>query len=133
MGDEAIRLIPKLKTLYRVGLMCESRGDYSFTFREVEKRLDDKDEWEIRRDLDATSAFFRRYFDKFGYPEGTKVELAGDQDYVTVASRKLKIIDRGRGKWRTTICDPLGREALRLAREFLWKVGQLPQAGHLNG
>jgi HEAT repeat protein len=127
---EFLDLISQLQTFVLVGEACRRRGDFSFNFREESRRLK-TDDWEVRRHLEVVSRQFRKYFQTHGYPEGTPVVVAADGEFVPAGSGKLKIFDRGRGKRRTRICEPLGRVALELSIAFLQSIGRSVDSGAL--
>jgi hypothetical protein len=117
------RLVPKLKVFCQLGDECRRRGTFTYNAVELSQALGLPD-WVIRRSVNELDQHFREHFRDFGYPGVTPAGVISDEDSVAPEGAGLRVIDRKKGRNRTTICDPLGLAALELAEEFLRWLGE---------
>ena len=99
---ETAVIIEELRVFRQVGELCRTRESNSFQFPALAAELA-IGEATLRRYMNTISRFFRNYFKRY---EG----LAVPDDDDALADPEVKLLDRGQGKKRTTIC-PLGWRA----------------------
>lgn len=123
--DGVAGLIPALQDFYRIGAAHLGTDDGEFSIRAVAGRLDVSVPT-VRRRLTEVADFFRAYFERFGHPPHRgPFRAAADAD--ELAADGDKIIERS-ARRRPRICEPVGRWAWELTRDFLAGVSALPGA-----
>jgi HEAT repeat protein len=118
-----VELIPALQDFYAVGAVCLGADDGEFSIRGTAGRLDTTVPT-LRGRLTQATDFFRAYFERFGHPPHRgPFRAAADAD--ELAADGDKIIERS-ARRRPRICEPVGRWAWELTRDFLANVSALP-------
>lgn len=123
--EDAHLLITELQDFYQIGAYYLPRTKGVFSIRVAAGPLDVTPHTAGLR-LETVTDFFRRYFKRYGHPpESDPFEAALDED--ERAPWTNKIVDR-MPRQRPRICDPVGRWAWELTRDFLTGISPLPPA-----
>ena len=123
--EDAHLLITDLQEFYQIGVYYLLRTKGVFSLRMVAGPLDASPHTVGSR-LETVTDFFRRYFKRYGHPPESDPFLAAlDED--ESAPWTNKIVDR-MPRQRPRICEPVGRWAWELTRDFLAGISPLPPA-----
>ncbi len=118
---KAYDLKEALKLFYRIGALCLDEYEGKFSFRQVAPVID-LSEPTIREMMTDVTDFFRDYFSLHGHPPERGPFVAAPDD--ATVSWKEKIIQRSERR-QSRICEPFGRWAWELTRDFLIAIHAL--------
>jgi hypothetical protein len=122
--DRAYDMKVELTDFFRIGASCLAQYDGVFSFRAMARVLDTSVPV-LRERLDAVTEFFRGYFEQYGHPP-ERVPFAAAFDNDELAAEEDRIIERSERR-RPRICEPVGRWAWELTRDFLHQIHAIPE------
>lgn len=140
MGIKTVHLTNELISFYKIGAKCLASGGGRFSFKKIAEEIG-TEEYTLRRQMLKVSAFFKEYFQQYGYPfsqasndnrdrfvreyvekwgktpreEGFQAASDDDED----AGEGIKVFRR-QARGGTYICEPVGHWAWELTRDYLY-------------